>query len=144
MVTFIYILICPIDDQIKYVGKSNNPDKRLKDHLLDFRCMDLHKATWIKKLRQQKLKPILVVIDEVTWDDWKYWEHWWCQYFKSLGFTLFNSRSRNGLTYANSKTFKPGNIPWNKKQDLNFDEGEKFIPSQDIVTGNENVDNLPF
>lgn len=121
MTTFIYILICPVDGLIKYVGKSNNPQKRLKDHLLDFRCMDLNKAMWLRELRSKKLKPILVVVDEVDSFDWKDEEQQWCEHFKSLGFTLFNVRSRNGLTYANSKTFKPGNIPWNKKYtDLPF------------------------
>lgn len=112
-ITKIYVLICPLDGDIKYVGKSNNPDKRLKDHLLDFRCMDLHKAKWLRLLKDQKQKPILVVIDEVGMWDWKFWEEWWCTYIKSLGYTLFNKRSKNGLTYANSKTFKPGNRPWN-------------------------------
>ncbi len=113
MTTFIYILICPFDGTVKYVGKSNDPIKRLKDHLLDFRCMDLHKAMWIRELRAKKLKPEMVVIDEVSLFDWKFWEQWWCMYYKSLGFKLFNSRSRNGLTFANSKTFKPGQRPWN-------------------------------
>lgn len=120
--TFIYILICPLDGLVKYVGKSNNPEKRLKDHLLDFRCMDLNKAMWLRSLRAKKLKPELVVIDEVDILQWKYWEHFWCGYYKSLGFKLFNSRSRNGLTFANSKTFKPGNIPWNKKKQFYFPE----------------------
>jgi hypothetical protein len=113
--TKIYILICPLNGKVKYVGKSNNPDKRLKDHLLDFRCMDLHKAQWLRLLKSNNQKPELIVIDEVSIYDWKFWEEWWCHYFKSLGFKLFNKRSRNGLTYANSKTFKKGNIPWNKK-----------------------------
>jgi len=111
--TFIYILVCPIDGMVKYVGKSNNPDKRLRDHMLDFRCMDIHKAMWVRNLKSQKMKPELIVIDEVNLFDWKYWESFWCEYYKSLGFKLFNSRSRNGLTFANSKTFKPGNVPWN-------------------------------
>ena len=114
MTTKIYALICPMDGEVKYIGKSNNPEKRLKDHLLDFRCMDLHKAQWVRLLKAQKKRPILVVLDEVDLFDWKFWEEWWCSYFKSLGFTLFNKRSRNGLTYANSQTFKKGNIPWNK------------------------------
>lgn len=113
MKTFIYIFICPIDGVPKYVGKSNNPEKRLKDHCLDFRCMDLDKATWIRTLKKQKLRPILVVIDEVDSYEWKERELWWCNYFKSYGYKLFNNRSRNGLTYANSKTFKKGNVPWN-------------------------------
>lgn len=114
MTTNIYMLICPIDDKVKYVGKSNSPEKRLKDHRLDFRCMDLHKAMWMRLLNSKGQKPILVILDEVSIHDWKFWEDWWCQYFKSFGYTLFNKRSKNGLTYANVKTFKPGNTPWNK------------------------------
>jgi len=114
MTTYIYILVCPLDGLVKYVGKANNPDKRLKDHMLDFRCMDLKKATWIMQLKKLKKKPELIVVDEVESFEWKYWEHFWSIYFKSLGYTLFNTRTRNGLTYANSKTFRPGNIPWNK------------------------------
>jgi len=102
MTTFIYILICPFDGLVKYVGKSNDPNKRVKDHMLDFRCMDLNKAVWIRKMKSNKMKPEMIVIDEVSSFDWKYWEQWWCIYFKSLGFKLFNTRSRNGLTYANS------------------------------------------
>lgn len=113
MTTFIYLLICPLDGLLKYVGKSNNPDKRLKDHCLDFRCMDLQKAAWIKKLKSEKKRPILIIIDEVDSDDWKFWEEWWCQYFKGLGFKLFNNRAKNGLTFANGTTFKKGNRPWN-------------------------------
>ncbi len=111
--TFIYILICPLDGLVKYVGKSNNPEKRLKDHCLDFRCMDLNKAMWIRELRAQNMKPFLRVIDEVDYDHWKEREEYWCNYFKSYGYVLFNTRSRNGLTYANSKTFRPGRVPWN-------------------------------
>ena len=120
--TFIYILICPLDGLVKYVGKSNNPEKRLKDHLLDFRCMDLNKAMWIRQLRALKLKPRMEVIDEVDADNWKNKEQYWCEYFKGYGYELFNTRSRNGLTYANSKTFKPGNVPWNKKKQFYFPE----------------------
>lgn len=115
MTTFIYILICPLDGDIKYVGKANNPEKRLKDHMLDFRCMDLHKAQWIRLLRSHKKKPIMFIVDEVSSFEWKFYEEWWCEHFKSLGCQLFNKRSRNGLTFSNSKTYKPGNIPWNKK-----------------------------
>lgn len=116
-----------MDGLIKYVGKSNNPHKRAKDHLLDFRNMDLNKSLWITKLKQEKKKPELVIVDEVDLFDWKYWEEWWCCYFKSLGFKLYNVRSRNGLTYANSKTFKPGNVPWNKgirskKENIQLDD----------------------
>lgn len=133
MTTYIYILICPMDGLIKYVGKSNNPIRRVKDHLLDFRNMDLNKSLWITKLKQQKKKPEMVIIDEVDSFDWKFWEDWWCCYFKSMGFKLYNKRSRNGLTYSNSKTFRPGNIPWNKGKSLKC-----------VQVDNNPEDDLPF
>lgn len=114
MTTFIYLLICPIDGRVKYVGKANNPLQRLRDHVRDFRCMDARKANWIRRLRAEGRRPEVLVLEEVAIADWKFWEEWWCQYWKGMGFELFNKRSRNGLTYANSRTFKPGHVPWNK------------------------------
>lgn len=115
MVTKIYGLICPLTNEIKYIGKSNNPERRLKDHMWDTRGMDINKALWIKDLKTKKLKPILEILDEVPISTWQYWEEFWILYFKALGAKIFNKRAGNGLTYANHQTFKPGNIPWNKK-----------------------------
>lgn len=72
--TFIYCLICPVDGLLRYVGKANNPAKRLKDHCLDFRCMDGNKASWILTLRRRGLKPEMMIVDEVEIFDWKFWE----------------------------------------------------------------------
>lgn len=117
MTTKIYILICPIDGKVKYVGKSNDPFRRAKDHMIDLRGMDFNKASWILRLKQQKMKPIVEVVDDVPLFDWKFWEGFWIDYFKSLGYTLFNTRrSGNGLTYATHQTFKKGNTPWNKRR----------------------------
>lgn len=150
--TFIYILICPMNGRVKYCGKSNNPVKRLKDHCLDFRCMDEGMEKWIKKVLSKGLKPKLIIVDEICVEDWKDMEMFWCEYLRSLGFKLFNKRSRNGLTYANSKTFKPGNRPWNAGLKLkDRDKNNNSVPSgglsgyypvpSDLT---EPVDGLPF
>jgi len=116
--TYIYILICPITNQLKYVGKSNCVIKRLKDHMWDFRGVPVDRMLWIDELKRKKLKPILEVIDEVEISNWQYWEKFWIDYFKSIGANLFNQRSGNGLTYSNSQTFKVGHIPYNKGKKL--------------------------
>lgn len=117
MTTKIYALVCPIDGQIKYIGKSNDPVRRVKDHMLDVRDMDVHKALWVRTLKAKKLKPELLILDEVEIGEWQYWEEFYIGYYKSLGASLFNKRSGgNGLTFASSQTFKKGNVPWNKKQ----------------------------
>lgn len=88
--------------------------------------MDSGMKAWVKGLLRNGKRPELEIVDEPDIDDWKDRELFWCEYFKSLGYVLFNKRSRNGLTYANSKTFRAGRIPWNKglkfgnKKDLPF------------------------
>lgn len=115
MNTFIYALFCPIDGQLKYIGKSNQPKRRLKDHMLDVKDMPVAKLLWVDEMKKRKLKPIMEILDEVSMYEWQYWESWWIEYFKSLGINLINKRSGNGLSFANSQTYKKGNIPWNKK-----------------------------
>lgn len=113
--TVIYALECPLENQIKYIGKSNDPVRRLKDHMCDFR-QELKKATWIRKLKHDGKKPILVVLDEIELSKWKFWEQWYIEYFKSIGIPLLNyNKGGNGLGVGNHKTFKKGNIPHNKK-----------------------------
>jgi len=116
--THIYILICPITKHIKYVGKSNSPKRRAKDHMLDFRGVPVDRMLWLDEIKRRKLKPILEVIDTINIEEWKYWEEFWISYFKSIGAELFNKRSGNGLTYSNSQTFKIGHIPYNKGRKL--------------------------
>lgn len=114
--TYIYALFCPIDGLMKYIGKANNPQRRVKDHMFDIRGMTSEKVEWIGQLRKNKKKPILEILDHVDVDEWEFWETFYIQYFKGLGIKLINSnRTGNGLKYANYQTFKKGNRPWNKK-----------------------------
>ncbi len=87
--TFIYILIDPTTNQVRYVGKSNNVNKRLEGHLLDTK--KTYKANWIKSLKAKDLKPILETIDEVLKEDWKFWEQHYICLYKSWGFNLTNA-----------------------------------------------------
>ena len=56
----IYYLYCLIDPELKipkYIGISNNPERRYKEHLEDI--SNTSKTRWIKSLVDKKLKPIL-------------------------------------------------------------------------------------
>ena len=114
--TYIYALICPLDGMSKYIGKANNPEKRVLDHMQDMRGIVYEKAMWIKKLKLAKKKPILEILEQVEIDKWQNAEEFWISYFKVIGCNLFNKRSGNGLTFANHQTFRKGHIPWNRKQ----------------------------
>lgn len=86
---FIYGLRCPLTGLIRYVGKCDNPQKRLTVHLADFKKN--HRTNWIKSLTKQGLKPSLEIIAEVPWEGWQFWERSYIRLYRVLGFDLVNS-----------------------------------------------------
>lgn len=106
--TFIYILICPITNDIKYVGKSNNPKLRFYKHL-QMVDRNHNKNKWILYLKSKKLNPILSIIDEVLVSEWKDKEKFYISKYREMGFELFNtSIGGEGLDFGNQTSFKPG------------------------------------
>ena len=58
--TFIYGLVDPRTDEIRYIGKANDIRQRLKNHLNPARYRPTHKFNWIRKLRRLNMKPYLI------------------------------------------------------------------------------------
>jgi predicted GIY-YIG superfamily endonuclease len=120
MITYIYGLVCPKTKLVMYIGKSNNPKRRLKDHMIDFRTRfgEFRKVTWLLDLHRNKLKPELLILETLDMDDydWKEREKHWIATYRVINPDLLNYKDGgNGLSVANDKSFKIGNIPWNKK-----------------------------
>ena len=112
--TNIYILICPITNKVRYVGKANNISQRYKAHLNRARKHQVHKKNWILSLKKQGLKPIIEVIDVVPVEEWIFWETYWISQFKTWGFILLNyTNGGDGCTFANQTSFKKGHKNWN-------------------------------
>lgn len=114
MKTNIYALVDPRTDEIRYIGKTNDIEQRLKNHLNPARYRPTHKFNWIRKLRRLNMKPYLIILDEVPINDWKFWEKFWIQLIKSWDFNLVNhTEGGDGLTYGNQTSFKKGHKSWN-------------------------------
>lgn len=59
----IYKLIDPITNEVRYIGLTINTLKqRLKSHMSD--SSKTHKSFWIRKLREENLKPIIEVVED--------------------------------------------------------------------------------
>jgi hypothetical protein len=75
MTTFIYGLECPVERTVRYIGKSNNPRRRLSAHISGAQrgAYDHHTARWIRRLLSDGLSPALVILREVRagerWQD---------------------------------------------------------------------------
>lgn len=87
--TFIYGLMDPRDNQLRYVGKSNDPEKRLQEHL---RChsKNNHLDYWIMLLNRLDLPPRLRIIEECQMSVWQEREKFWIRIFKWAGVDLIN------------------------------------------------------
>lgn len=69
---YIYALIDPISDEIRYIGKTKNIEKRYKQHLYPKKRDNSKRAIWLKELKINGLKPKIKVIDiadESLWSD---------------------------------------------------------------------------
>jgi len=107
--TFIYVLKDPTTNEIRYVGKSNNPKKRLYRHCDRNKDIGTHKRNWINKILDKNLKPILEIIKEVPKFDWQKQEKFYIEYYSSIGCDLVNwGDGGEGLTYGNQTSFKKG------------------------------------
>jgi hypothetical protein len=64
---YFYTLKCPITNDVKYVGRSVNPDGRYRQHIHSGKCEGHkdRKGAWIKSLLDKDLKPIMEIIDKL-------------------------------------------------------------------------------
>lgn len=86
--TFIYALKDPDTNLIRYIGKSDDPEKRLSVHLC---CKGRnHRVNWVRSLTKAGMSPVLEILDEVPIDEWMSWEVAYIEFFRELGFSLVN------------------------------------------------------
>ena len=72
--TFIYGLTDPRTSEIVYIGKSNDPHRRVKYHVAERHRSSSPKALWIQELWDLRLRPNVRVIMKVPFDRWGYFE----------------------------------------------------------------------
>lgn len=89
--TFIYALKDPITEAVRYVGKSDNPRKRLSSHLGEARDRNCHRKVWLHSLKMQGLRPVLEIVDEVPEAEWQSWEAAYIDYYREAGCDLTNN-----------------------------------------------------
>lgn len=111
MQTQIYRLVCPIDKEIKYIGKTTQPLSVRLDSHISYARKKSHlkgKHEWIRTLYNLGLKPIIEWIETCEGDIWVEREKYWVSFY-SKNFILYN-KTKGGEDFI----FKQGNEPWNK------------------------------
>lgn len=126
----IYLLKHPVSAEIRYVGKANNSQARLKSHLRDAKRRNTPLYSWIRKLMSQGLIPTVEVVKVVDDSDWEAEES--CEISKRLkeGCRLLNlapggnqphpspeQRAKSALLAVKSRHSTPQKVRvWNAKR----------------------------
>lgn len=86
---YIYALSDPRTSDIRYVGWSLNPHKRLKAHINQAKRGGTHKSHWIQQLMAEGLRPLMHIVESGT-GDYEEAERRWIAYYKNQGYRLTN------------------------------------------------------
>jgi group I intron endonuclease len=105
---YIYTLSHPINGEIVYVGKTvTSLSHRLSSHIIDSKRHSRKICTWIKKLSNQGLTPVIEELDRCSNDESSQLEQFYIQMFKSWNFILKNHTDGGEGTfgYKHSKEY---------------------------------------
>src|ERR1035437_518115 len=88
IVTYIYTLSNPINNEVRYVGKTINLNERHQQHIN--RNTNTKTTKWIRSLLEKGITPTIDCIDVVSNDDYCFWESHYISLYRSWGFRLTN------------------------------------------------------
>ena len=90
----IYALSDPRNGRVRYVGKSDDPQKRLLNHIHNavVQRKRNHRANWIRQVVASGGQPVVAILESGT-GDWQAVEQRWIAHFKQAGADLVNSTS---------------------------------------------------
>lgn len=91
---YIYGLVDPRTQELRYVGKTNNIKQRYSFHLTSRKRT--HVSNWIKNLKTSGIKPEIFVIEESDKDNWREAEKFHINYFRYIGANLVNLADGGG------------------------------------------------
>jgi len=129
--TFIYALKDPRDNKIRYIGKANDPHERYSNHINKCRDKNTHKRNWINNLRNEKLRPILEILEEVPIEEWKEFEKMYIKTYSDEGCDLMNyTEGGDGCTFGNKTSYKKGE---GGKKIVMLDKDGNYIKSFDMI-----------
>lgn len=109
---FIYGLVDPETDLIRYVGKSIRPEQRLSDHMNDrSKC---HRSNWLQSLKSRGLKPGIFFLERIVgaWP-WQESERFWIRHGRRNGWPLTNNTDGgDGVSGLPEETRKRMRMTW--------------------------------
>ena len=82
-IAYIYGLIDPTSELIKYIGKTIDTKERLRNHISESKKGNSYKCIWIRSLLKRNLKPVLKVLKICPLSDFIKYESYYISMYKS-------------------------------------------------------------
>jgi len=83
MITYIYALYDIREpDIVRYVGKSNDPKRRIKDHIRESKKSNTYKSNWIKSFDAEKFLAIKI-LSSCEYENYEEMEEYYVKKYKS-------------------------------------------------------------
>ena len=125
---YIYSLVDPITDEVKYIGKTKNPKKRFNAHLSECKIhFWTKKNKWLLSLLNDNFKPKMIILEETTEEKINELEIKYIKKYENLtNSTEGGDGGWDGLTH-NEKSIEKMRKSHNKWIILQFDLDNNFI-----------------
>lgn len=88
-IVYIYALVDPRNGDIRYVGKTIFPERRLTCHINEKKS-NRSKISWIAELRQEQLLPEMRILETCAETNWEDREKHWIKHGHEVGWKLLN------------------------------------------------------
>lgn len=126
---YIYKIICPITNDIKYVGKTLRLNRRIQEHNMRKNKSKLSLIEkWENDLLSNNFKPVFEIIEECFEENWEEREIFWIKKLKDDGHDLLNMTlggdSFNNVITKNHNSFY---LKGKKLEDYYSEEKSKEI-----------------
>lgn len=103
--TFIYALKEEGVETIRYVGKSNDPYKRLQQHIKNYAKLKSKKINWINSAIKRGKNIELIILEKVDISDWQEREIYWIKQYNSDKLTNSANGGKGGSNVIYKEDF---------------------------------------
>ena len=123
-IAYIYALLDPRDNEVRYIGKTINPKRRLVEHLNDSKREYNYRAMWIKSLLKENLKPLIKFLKICPLSDFVKYETEYIQLYKNGKLTNSDETGQGSIgrrqEILDKQSEKMGRIVYQYDLDGNF------------------------
>lgn len=142
MIIYIYALLDPDTDEVRYVGKTKDLNKRMYSHCRIDPKPTTHKARWVNKLIAADKTPKMLVLEECSDETWEEAEIRWIAHYRSVNTNLTNisdgGKSARNAEFRKTAAYVPGlnaKLPVIKVSPLMRQEVERIAKEEDVTMG---------